>query len=69
VTTQDTAFELRTRQAFDSGPTTPVDPMRQVRAISTNDLFQRGEHEIAIRHGDSIYSLKITKQDRLVLNK
>ncbi|MGE0279833.1 MAG: hemin uptake protein HemP [Rhizobiaceae bacterium] len=69
MTTQNTGFELRTRRLFDSSPVATVDPTRQVRSISTNELFQRGEHEIAIQHGDSVYSLKITKQDRLVLNK
>jgi hemin uptake protein HemP len=40
-----------------------------VRKVSSADIFQDGEHEIAIYHGDSVYSLKITKLGKLVLNK
>ncbi|MEQ1952211.1 hemin uptake protein HemP [Mesorhizobium yinganensis] len=40
-----------------------------VRMVSSTDIFQAGEHEIAIFHGDSVYSLKITKLGKLVLNK
>lgn len=69
MTTQDTGFELYTRRAFGDRPIAAVGPTRLVRSISSDELFQHGEHEIAIQHGDSVYSLKITRQDRLVLNK
>lgn len=38
------------------------------RTISSEDLF-RGSREIAIRHGEAFYRLKITRQDKLILNK
>lgn len=40
-----------------------------VRTVSSNSLFQRGEHEIGISHGESLYRLKITRQGKLILNK
>jgi hemin uptake protein HemP len=40
-----------------------------VRTLSSASLFQRGEHEIGISHGDSLYRLKITRQGKLILNK
>ena len=45
-----------------------VAPM-QVRTLSSASLFQRGEHEIGIAHGESLYRLKITRQGKLILNK
>ena len=39
------------------------------RTISSASLFQRGEHEIGISHGESLYRLKITRQGKLILNK
>lgn len=41
----------------------------QVRTLSSASLFQRGEHEIGIAHGESLYRLKITRQGKLILNK
>lgn len=41
----------------------------QVRTLSSTNLFQRGEHEIGIAHGESLYRLKITRQGKLILNK
>lgn len=69
MTTHDTGFEPRTRRHFDGSPVATVNPVRQVRSISTNELFQRGEQEVAINHGEMVYSLKITRQGKLVLNK
>lgn len=40
-----------------------------VRTLSSTNLFQRGEHEIGIAHGESLYRLKITRQGKLILNK
>lgn len=40
-----------------------------VRTLSSASLFQRGEHEIGISHGESLYRLKITRQGKLILNK
>jgi hemin uptake protein HemP len=40
-----------------------------VRTIASASLFQGGEHEIGISHGESLYRLKITRQGKLILNK
>jgi hemin uptake protein HemP len=40
-----------------------------VRTLSSASLFERGEHEIGIAHGESLYRLKITRQGKLILNK
>lgn len=40
-----------------------------VRTLSSTSLFERGEHEIGIAHGESLYRLKITRQGKLILNK
>jgi len=70
MSTPDAGLDLPMRRFMDDGASTCSDnTTRSVRSVSTRDLFQTGENEIAIRHGDSVYSLKITKQDRLVLNK
>ena len=44
-------------------------PRLGVRTIASASLFQRGEHEIGIAHGESLYRLKITRQGKLILNK
>jgi hemin uptake protein HemP len=44
-------------------------PRLGVRTVSSASLFQRGEHEIGIAHGESLYRLKITRQGKLILNK
>ncbi|MGE0279879.1 MAG: hemin uptake protein HemP [Rhizobiaceae bacterium] len=44
-------------------------PRLGVRTVSSTSLFQRGEHEIGIAHGESLYRLKITRQGKLILNK
>jgi hemin uptake protein HemP len=46
----------------------PVDNFA-VRTLSSASLFQSGEHEIGIAHGESLYRLKITRQGKLILNK
>jgi len=40
-----------------------------VRTLTSESLFQQGEHEIGIAHGESLYRLKITRQGKLILNK
>lgn len=45
-----------------------MQPVR-VRTLSSANLFERGEHEIGIAHGESLYRLKITRQGKLILNK
>ena len=47
----------------------PLPARDDIRMVSSANIFQAGEHEIAIYHGDSVYSLKITKLGKLVLNK
>ncbi|MGC4024548.1 MAG: hemin uptake protein HemP [Mesorhizobium sp.] len=48
----------------------PLDAGRiGVRTLSSTTLFERGEHEIGIAHGESLYRLKITRQGKLILNK
>lgn len=42
---------------------------RQPRNIASDELFRKGEDEISITHGESVYRLKVTRQGRLVLNK
>lgn len=42
---------------------------RHVRELVSEEIFAPGEYELAIRHGEAVYSLKITKQGKLVLNK
>lgn len=44
-------------------------PRLGARTVSSASLFQRGEHEIGIAHGESLYRLKITRQGKLILNK
>lgn len=38
------------------------------RVIPSTEIFQ-GDHEILIRHGDQTYRLRITRANRLILNK
>jgi len=40
-----------------------------VRTLESASLFQRGEYEIGIAHGEALYRLKITRQGKLILNK
>lgn len=53
------------REAFRNEARQPV----AVRTLRSASLFERGEHEIGIAHGDSLYRLKITRQGKLILNK
>ncbi len=41
---------------------------RNVRTLTSDSLF-RGDYEIGIDHGGSLYRLKITRQGKLILNK
>ncbi len=49
-------------------PAGHIEPVR-FRTLSSADIFERGEHEIGIAHGDALYRLKITRQGKLILNK
>ena len=40
-----------------------------VRTLNSASLFERGENEIGIAPGESLYRLKITRQGKLILNK
>ncbi len=42
----------------------PVSPL----VIDADQLFQ-GRSEVALRHGDAVYHLKITRLGKLILNK
>jgi hemin uptake protein HemP len=47
----------------------PIPDRLSVRTLTSESLFQNGEHEIGIAHGESLYRLKITRQGKLILNK
>lgn len=69
MNTYNADLHRRLREDRDEG-TRNVDMSRfAVRTLSSNSLFQRGEHEIGISHGESLYRLKITRQGKLILNK
>jgi hemin uptake protein HemP len=61
-------FRRPHRAGESFGRTQPSQPLA-VRTLTSESLFQRGEHEICIAHGDSLYRLKITRQGKLILNK
>ncbi len=48
-----------------------VHDIARPETINTIDSAQllNGARELAIRHGDQLYRLKITKQDKLILTK
>jgi hemin uptake protein HemP len=39
-----------------------------LRVLDSRDLLE-GDHEIAIRHGDEIYRLSVTRAGKLILHK
>ena len=39
-----------------------------IRLLNTEQLFE-GHREVCIQHGGAIYRLRITKSDKLILNK
>ncbi len=41
---------------------------KRPKTLKSNDLFE-GEKEICIEHNGALYRLKITRQDKLILNK
>lgn len=53
------AKEASSAQAI--APTNPI-------TIESGDLF-RGQREILIQHGDEIYRLRITRNEKLILHK
>lgn len=46
----------------------PKGPMEHPRIIDSKDLFD-GDRELCIDHKGALYRLKITRQDKLILNK
>ncbi|WP_274628724.1 hemin uptake protein HemP [Arvimicrobium flavum] len=63
------SFQFRYHRAPESVSYRPVASHVAVRTLSSDSLFQQGEHEIGIAHGESLYRLKITRQGKLILNK
>ncbi len=41
---------------------------KRPKTLKSDDLFE-GEKEICIEHNGALYRLKITRQDKLILNK
>ncbi len=39
-----------------------------VRVVESSSLLQ-GAREVCIQHGDSLYTLRVTRQGKLILNK
>jgi hemin uptake protein HemP len=50
--------------AKDTAPPVPI----ALREIDSNSLLQ-GEKEILIRHSGEVYRLRLTKNDKLILQK
>lgn len=46
----------------------PSSAPRPIRSVESADLLQ-GDRELLIRHGDSIYRLRVTDSEKLVLTK
>lgn len=46
----------------------PEQPPRQPRIVNSKDLFE-GDKEVCIDHKGAVYRLKLTRQDKLILNK
>ncbi len=44
-------------------------PTRLVSPLTTQLLFKSGQKEIQIKHGDEIYRLRITRRNKLILQK
>lgn len=51
-----------------SSSRTPKGPLDHPRIINSKDLFD-GDRELCIDHKGALYRLKITRQDKLILNK
>ncbi len=56
----------------DTSSETPAgeseEPQGNVRILSTQEIFQ-GEREICIKHEGEIYRLRITRRNKLILQK
>lgn len=48
-----------------SGESRSTAPPREI----TSDSLFKGACEVVIRHGDELYRLRVTKQNKLILNK
>ena len=63
---QGTRFERETARAEAAGTvTTPQSDDRRIRS----DALFCGARELLIEHGDLVYRLRITGQDKLILTK
>jgi len=49
-------------------PATPFLGDVPPRVIQSTEIFQ-GDHEVLVQHGDQTYRLRITRANRLILNK
>ena len=47
----------------------PVSPMPPRGALLDSDALLRGTREVLIRHGDEVYRLRHTRNDKLILTK
>lgn len=63
------SFQFRYPRASEGVSYRPPVDRLSVRTLASESLFQQGEHEIGIAHGESLYRLKITRQGKLILNK
>lgn len=62
MNTTDIHATIRQEPAADL-PSVPA-----LREIASSSLLQ-GEREILIRHGEEVYRLKVTRNDKLILQK
>ena len=69
MNTYNADLHRRLREDRSERPVHVELPRLGLRTIASASLFQRGEHEIGIAHGESLYRLKITRQGKLILNK
>lgn len=53
---------------FGPSPQLPVPP-RPLPRLRSEDLFRDGENELLIEHRGECYRLRLTRQDKLILNK
>lgn len=70
------SVDQQDRQVNDTPPLA-TDPRRPAtsflgdvppRVVSSAEIFQ-GDYEVLIQHGDQTYRLRITRANRLILNK
>lgn len=59
---------LRPAQANEANPPPAVTPEVEALVVDSADLMS-GAREIRIRHGVSLYRLRVTASDKLILTK